>query len=78
MSADKSKAPRILVVDDNADVREALRLLLKGAGFIVVLASSPAGAEAAVSAVAPCSRGHELHLRRSDEVPVERHAGERP
>ncbi len=50
MSADKNKAPRILVVDDNADVREALRLLLKGAGFIVVPASSPAGAEAAVSA----------------------------
>lgn len=39
------RAPRILVADDNADVVEALRLLLKGEGFEVAKASSPAGAE---------------------------------
>jgi DNA-binding NtrC family response regulator len=41
--------PRILVADDDADVFEALRLLLKGAGLEVVRASSPAGAEAIVA-----------------------------
>jgi DNA-binding NtrC family response regulator len=41
---------RILIADDNADVLEALRLLLKGAGFGVVRASSPAGVEAAIAA----------------------------
>jgi len=35
--------PRILVADDQADVLEALRLLLKGEGFDVETASSPAG-----------------------------------
>ncbi|MBS2014955.1 MAG: sigma-54-dependent Fis family transcriptional regulator [Deltaproteobacteria bacterium] len=40
--------PRILVADDHADVVAALRLLLSGAGFVVVPASSPAGAEAAL------------------------------
>jgi DNA-binding NtrC family response regulator len=38
-----SERPRILVADDQADVLEALRLLLKGEGFDVVTASSPAG-----------------------------------
>jgi DNA-binding NtrC family response regulator len=33
-----------LIADDQRDVREALRLLLKGEGFVVELASSPAGA----------------------------------
>jgi DNA-binding NtrC family response regulator len=42
--------PRILIADDNADILEALRLLLKGAGFAVVRASSPAGVEAAIIA----------------------------
>jgi DNA-binding NtrC family response regulator len=41
-----TKKPRILVADDHADVVAALRLLLQGAGFVVVPASSPAGAEA--------------------------------
>ncbi len=41
------KKPRVLVADDNADVVTALRMLLGGAGFVVVPASSPAGAEAA-------------------------------
>ena len=44
-------APRVLIADDQRDVREALRLLLKGEGFVVELASSPAGAlEAATRA----------------------------
>jgi DNA-binding NtrC family response regulator len=41
---------RILIADDHDDVLEALRLLLKGAGFAVVRASSPEGVVAAVSA----------------------------
>jgi DNA-binding NtrC family response regulator len=41
-----AKLPKILVADDQNDVREALRLLLKGAGFQVLQASSPAGVEA--------------------------------
>jgi DNA-binding NtrC family response regulator len=36
-------APRILVADDQADVVEALRLLLKGEGFDVETTGSPAG-----------------------------------
>ena len=40
MTADKP--PHILVADDQADVLEALRLLLKGDGFDVDTASSPA------------------------------------
>jgi sigma-B regulation protein RsbU (phosphoserine phosphatase) len=38
---------RILVVDDQGDVREALRLLLKGAGFAIETAASPEEALAA-------------------------------
>jgi DNA-binding NtrC family response regulator len=44
------RPPRILVADDQPDVVEAIRLLLKGAGFTVVPASSPAGVLAAVAA----------------------------
>jgi DNA-binding NtrC family response regulator len=47
---ERARPPRILVVDDQADVVEALRLLLKGAGFQVVPASSPAYALKAVEA----------------------------
>ena len=39
---------RILVADDQADVLEALRLLLKGEGFQLLAATSPAAALAAV------------------------------
>src|SRR4030081_2551220 len=35
-------APRILIADDQADVLEALRLLLKGEGYQVEFATSPA------------------------------------
>src|SRR5262245_3912258 len=45
-----SRQPRILIADDNADILEALRLLLKGAGFGVVRASSPTGVEASIAA----------------------------
>jgi phosphoserine phosphatase RsbU/P len=38
----QSRAQRVLVADDQTDVREALRLLLKGAGFHASTASSPA------------------------------------
>jgi DNA-binding NtrC family response regulator len=40
--------PRILIADDQPDVLEALRLLLKGEGFGIERATSPAGILAAV------------------------------
>jgi DNA-binding NtrC family response regulator len=43
-------AARILVADDQADVLEALRLLLKGEGFHLETANSPAGILAALDA----------------------------
>jgi DNA-binding NtrC family response regulator len=42
MSASLPDRPRALVADDQRDVREALRLLLKAEGFEAVLAASPA------------------------------------
>ncbi|HEY7497579.1 MAG TPA: sigma-54 dependent transcriptional regulator [Vicinamibacterales bacterium] len=42
--------PRVLIADDQADVLEALRLLLKAEGFNLETASSPAGVLAAVEA----------------------------
>jgi hypothetical protein len=38
---------KVLVVDDQPDVREALRLLLKDAGYAIETAASPADALAA-------------------------------
>ncbi len=43
-------APRILLADDQPDVVEALRLLLKNEGFAIETASSPAAVYRAVSA----------------------------
>ena len=40
--------PRILIADDQPDVLEALRLLLKGEDFQVETASSPRGVIAAL------------------------------
>ena len=45
--------PSVLVVDDNPDVLEALRLLLKGAGYGVTTAASPASALASLKAESP-------------------------
>ena len=42
--------PRVLIADDQADVLEALRLLLKAEGFQLETASSPAGVLAAIEA----------------------------
>src|SRR5437763_7621908 len=47
MTADNSQ-PHILVADDQADVLEALRLLLKGHGYDVHTVSSPAAALSAL------------------------------
>ena len=44
----RSTAPRILIADDQADVREALRLLLKGEGFETETVASPAAVVAAL------------------------------
>lgn len=43
-------ASRVLVADDQSDVLEALRLLLKAKGFVVQTAASPAAVLAAVQA----------------------------
>ncbi len=43
MRFSNSHPPRVLFADDQADVREALRLLLKGEGFETESAASPAG-----------------------------------
>jgi DNA-binding NtrC family response regulator len=43
-------APRLLIADDQPDVLEALKLLLKGEGFEVETAASPRGVLAAVEA----------------------------
>ena len=43
-----SATPRILIADDQPDVLEALRLLLKGEGFQIETASSPRGIIAAL------------------------------
>ncbi len=45
-----SDQPRVLVADDQADVLEALRLLLKSEGYTLETASSPASILAAVEA----------------------------
>ena len=42
--------PRVLIADDQSDVLEALRLLLKAEGFHLETASSPAGVLAALEA----------------------------
>ncbi|MFB3068632.1 MAG: response regulator, partial [Acidobacteriota bacterium] len=41
MKSPKSNPPRILVADDQADVLESLRLLLKGEGYEIEMAQSP-------------------------------------
>jgi DNA-binding NtrC family response regulator len=44
----ESNPPRVLIADDQADVREALRLLLKGEGFQTETVHSPAEVLAAI------------------------------
>src|SRR5271169_2617973 len=43
MKSFADSAPRILIADDQADVLEALRLLLKGEGYQIESATSPSG-----------------------------------
>jgi len=43
MSPTSTSASRLLVADDQRDVLEALRLMLKGEGFVLETASSPSG-----------------------------------
>nr|MDQ3010082.1 response regulator [Acidobacteriota bacterium] len=42
--------PRVLIADDQPDVLEALRLLLKGEGFQIETAASPAQILTAIEA----------------------------
>src|SRR6202453_1632465 len=46
----QAAAPRILVADDQADVLEALRLLLKGEGYQIDAVTSPAAVVTALEA----------------------------
>ena len=46
----KTAAPRVLIADDQPDVLEALRLLLKGEGYQIESANSPAGIMDAIDA----------------------------
>jgi DNA-binding NtrC family response regulator len=48
VTTERSASPRVLVADDQPDVVEALRLLLKPRGFAVSTATSPADVTAAV------------------------------
>jgi DNA-binding NtrC family response regulator len=48
MSSTENGQPRVLVADDQRDVLEALRLLLKGEGFLVETAASPTAILAAL------------------------------
>src|SRR5574340_1008210 len=50
MKSFTESAPRILIADDQADVLEALRLLLKGEGYQIESATSPAGIVSALEA----------------------------
>jgi DNA-binding NtrC family response regulator len=43
MSSSSNSAPRLLIADDQRDVLEALRLLLKPEGFVVEVTTSPSG-----------------------------------
>ena len=45
-----TRSPRVLIGDDQKDVLEALRLLLKGEGLDCETASSPGGVLAALEA----------------------------
>jgi len=42
MKPSESRTPCILVADDQPDVLEALRFLIKGEGYLAVLVNSPA------------------------------------
>src|SRR5215467_9484954 len=46
----KTASPRVLIADDQADVLEALRLLLKGEGYQIESATSPSGISDALDA----------------------------
>jgi DNA-binding NtrC family response regulator len=48
MKAQDTHIPRVLIADDQADVIEALRLLLKGEGYKIETASTPASAIEAI------------------------------
>ena len=48
--ARRTAEPRVLIADDQSDVLEALRLLLKAEGFQLETALSPAGVLAAIEA----------------------------
>jgi len=50
-AAKHAGAPRVLIADDQPDVLEALRLLLKTEGYQIELVSSPAGVLNALDAV---------------------------
>src|SRR6204780_2134321 len=48
-TTETAKMPRVLIADDQPDILEALRLLLKGHGYVTEAVTSPAALFAAVS-----------------------------
>ncbi|MBI3130801.1 MAG: sigma-54-dependent Fis family transcriptional regulator [Acidobacteria bacterium] len=56
--------PRILIADDQPDIREALRLLLKGEGFAVQTADSPATVRQELATRPPSLLLMDLNYRR--------------
>ncbi len=52
-ATDPGDRPRILIADDQPDILQALRLLLKGEGYAIETASSPARVAAALAEGAP-------------------------
>ena len=61
-------AARILIADDQADVLEALRLLLKGEGFLIDVVESPRAALKALRASQlPLEEGLAAELRAYED-----------
>src|ERR1017187_7657719 len=61
MKSSETRTPCILVADDQPDVLEALRFLIKGEGYLAVLVNSPAAAIGPVASRG--SDGPQLHAR---------------
>ena len=59
----QEQSPRLLIADDQPDVLEALRLLLKGEGFAIETAASPAAVLAALETREFAAAAHRPQLR---------------
>ncbi|HTA18768.1 MAG TPA: response regulator [Polyangia bacterium] len=77
-NAGASKAKKILVVDDNADVAEGLREILESAGHTAVVATGSVQALALGSAVAPDVVISDIELPVMDGYELALHLRARP